>query len=281
MAPTPDAFYAAQVRRGEATALLARRQWRTLASVDDFDRIATRLSLTVTSGQLGAAREGVAYASSMLGGLGADVVPSSLAGVASDGRSLARLLYSPVTTARSLYGSGLTDADIMARAEASLLRIVRTQIADAGRDAVGVGIAATEGAGWYRMVSPPCCQDCAVQAGRWFRWNQGFQRHARCDCQHIPARSGEAPPGLLDKVPTSQIKDLTEGQRKALDDGADLSRVVNAYRKAGSRKFRPRMTTTSELAVKGRARLTPDAIYRLSATREEALERLREHGYIR
>jgi hypothetical protein len=109
---------------------------------------------------------------------------------------------------------------------------------------------------------------------------------------------------------------LTKAQRQALEDGADLSQVVNAHR-VGARS-KDGMTTSEGTTRRGLAsrrmrelaaaegrtlaetstavgrrgyitnyverrttRLTPEGIYRVSATREEAIQRLRDNGYIR
>src|SRR5690606_16892226 len=88
-------------------------------------------------------------------------------------------------------GRSLREA--LAIGQATLDMIVRTQVADAGRVADGVALAARRRAGGYvRMVVGATCDRCIILAGRWYRWNQGFQRHPRCDCIHIPAREDTA-----------------------------------------------------------------------------------------
>ena len=94
--------------------------------------------------------------------------------------------------------------------------------------------------------------------------------------------------------------DLTEAQRMALDDGADLSQVVNAYRRAARDKSgrviegaRERMGFTSEgttprgwASYVARAdghsgpRPTPELIYRNARTRDEAVDLLHRFGYV-
>ncbi len=314
MPPSPADLYAAQVRQGEATVRLARREWRKLATVDDFAGIAQRLSLIVSAGQLGAARTSSALTADLLGPGVGEVDPTAFAGVASDGRTLEGLLLSPVVHARSLYGSGLSDADTMKAGEERLAMIVATQVADAWRGASGVTIAATPDAGYYRMVQAPCCRRCAVLVGKFFRWNDGFKRHPKCDCIHVPAMGGRAPAGYVDRIEPDQIKDLTKRERKAIADGADVHKIVNASRGRSADK----MTTTEGTTRRGwssyvqraiarergtvapetvtnvgrrgsvanysitrtKPRLTPDAIYRLAPTREEAVRLLAANGYI-
>jgi hypothetical protein len=252
----------------------------------DFDaswaRVGPRILLLTASAQLGAARSGAAYVPDTLAELGApvdpvgEVVPEAFSGIASDGRPLDTLLGESVIRAKVARDNGAAASDALTAAGRALDMYVHTQIADAARGAASVAIAARPTVGWVRMVNPPCCGRCAVLAGKWFRYNQGFQRHPRCDCRHVPAPEdvagdvGTSPAALFSG---GHVKGLTSGQAKAITEGADPARVINASRKASG-------MTTTEAAVKGRRRLTPDGIYRMATTREGALQLLREHGYL-
>lgn len=105
----------------------------------------------------------------------ATVVGGAFGRTASDGRQLASLVDGAIVRARTARGLGHPDP--LSAAVKQLDRVARTQIADATREASQAAITASPGAGWVRMVNVPCCQDCAVQAGRWFRHNAGFRRH--------------------------------------------------------------------------------------------------------
>ncbi len=270
----PAAFHRSLKARGTAAAILARRQWRKLGTVDDWQSIALPLWLIVTAAQQGAAQDAQALLDTTLGPE-VKINPVAFGGYASDGRPLGSLLYSPVPYARSLYGSGKSDAEVMQAAEAWLAMHVQTQVSDAGRAATATGIAARDGAGWVRYVSPPCCQRCGTLAGRWYRYSQGFQRHPRCDCIHVPAMKGAAlPAGYTPQIGTEDIHDLTEAQKAALAEGADLNRVVNAYRDA----HRGQLLTEVKQAKGGR--LTPDGIFSRAKDREEAVRLLRRYGYL-
>jgi hypothetical protein len=150
------------------------------------------------------------------------------------------------------------------------------------------------------MVNPPCCQRCAVLAGQVFRSNQGFARHPRCDCVHVPTTETDwRDAGVL--IGAEDVKDLTIAQRKAIADGADMNQVINAHRH-GSRS-KDLMATTEGVTKRGVAgkrlieqggstrgtgrystarttRLTPKGIYEVAADRDEALTLLKQHGYI-
>lgn len=150
-----------------------------MRTLDDWVRVSSRITLLTQAAQVGAVKLAGEYLSDVAGD-GPELQPARFGGAASDGRPLDSLLYSAVVHGRGLYGSGRTDQQVMEASQTWLTMLVRTQVADAGRSAVSVGITARPRLGYLRMVSPPCCQRCAVLAGKWFRWNQGFQRHPRC-----------------------------------------------------------------------------------------------------
>ena len=281
-------------------------EWARLTPSNDWDaawRVAgPRITGLVTAAQAGAAADGARSVGLAFAELGVDevplatVVPAAFAGVASDGRPLDSLMRQSVATARA---AGSAEEGLAAGSR-WLAIATKLQLNDAARQATATTIVATPGAGWVRYVSPPCCQDCAVQAGKWFRWNQGFLRHPNCDCVHRPAHSSEQPASYTETVPIDQIHDLTEAQRMALEDGADISQVVNAYRRAARDKSgrvaegaRERMGFTTEgttprgwasyvARADGRSgpRPTPELIYRNARTRQEAVDLLHRFGYV-
>lgn len=283
-------------------------EWARLTPSSDWDElwpvVGPRLTALVSSAQLGAAMDGAASVGLTFAQLGisetpmAAVSPAAFAGVASDGRPLDTLMRQSLTVARSTPGT----ADEMLSAGRNWLAVAaQVQVADAARQATATAIVTTPNAGWVRHVNPPCCPDCALQAGKWFRWNQGFERHPGCDCVHRPAHSSEDPAGYVYEVPLDQIHGLTDAQRMALEDGADLGQVVNAYRKAQRDKAgrlvegaRERMGFTTEGTTRrgwasyvaresGASRTprpTPELIYRNARSREEAVDLLRRFGYV-
>lgn len=314
---TPAEFQRQQAATAQGTLLLVRRQWDRMASLDDWPTIAARVTLLTAAGQAAAARRAAEWTMATLADLRAPepvatVNPAAFVGVASDGRPLDSLLYSSTVHARNTYADPVLQ---MESGRKHLSMLARTMVADAGRGAAQVAITATPTAGWLRMVNPPCCQRCAVLAGKTFKHNEGFLRHPSCDCVHVPRVGGSIPDGYTFDVPTDQIHDLTEGQRKALEDGGDLGQVVNAYRGGRSKMF----TTTEGTTKRGWSahvqreaarqrgevvefmnatntgrrgavanykvrrtapRLTPDAIYKNAQNREEAVRLLARNGYL-
>lgn len=292
--------YRAQQRLTVATLAMVRREWARMG--DDLDaswaRVGPRIAALTAAAQVGAAKDGAAYVPEALAQQGIDapvvgrVNPVAFAGVASDLEgltygSLPDLLYGAVVHARTADVGSLKER--LTVGGKHLETFVHTQIGDAARMSSSATIAATTGVGWVRMVNPPCCQRCAVLAGKFFKSNEGFQRHPKCDCRHVPtteARWRDA--GVF--IGPDDVKDLTVAQRQAISDGADMNQVINAHRKGARSK--DLMTTTEGATRRGIAgktlgagrgkraqRLTPAGIYKVSATREEALRRLRDNGY--
>lgn len=288
----------------------ARRVWDRLGT-GDFDAAWTvlgpQLELLVIAAQQRAAADAVAYVPAVTRQLGLDpgqvaaAAPAAFAGVASDGRDLGSLLYQPVITARSAIARGQDPGSALKTGRQVLDMIVKTQVADAGRAAESVAIASTPAVGGYvRMLTPPSCPRCVILAGKWFRWNQGFARHPRCDCRHIPAAENIA--GDLTTDPYAYFKSLDQAAQDkafgaanaaAIRDGSDIYQVVNAGRSSAGlttlEGVRSRRGFAAEALNGGKlphysrptmTRLTPEGIYAQATDRTEALELLARHGYI-
>ncbi|MBP9918008.1 MAG: hypothetical protein KBF43_05415 [Dermatophilaceae bacterium] len=232
MASGPAAdLYRANQRRYLAMLVAVRSEWARLG-VGGWDEgwltIGPRIVALVSAAQLGAARDGAEAVLAAADDLGlaaaAEVAPGSLAGWASDGRPLDSLLSLSVARARE---SGLGAAEALRVGGSWLDMVAQTQVADAARDAGAAQIISVPKLGYVRFVNPPCCQRCAVLAGKYFRWNAGFRRHPRCDCQHRAVKRGER---LSQDIGPGDVRDLTIAQRWAIDNGADMTAVINAHR---------------------------------------------------
>lgn len=277
--------YRNQQTRALRAEALVRDEWRQVDG--DFDagweQVRPRVNLIVASAQLGAARAGDAYVPAVLDDLGEstpaefDVRPASLSDVASDGRPLDTLLDGVTVKAKIAIAQGQPDSEALQTAGRWIGMVTRTQVADAGRSSTGLGVFARRGIGYVRYVSPPSCARCALLAGKWFRSNQGFQRHINCDCIHLPA-SQDAASGLVSSpdelFSSGQVRGLTNAETSALSQGADPGSVINARRGMTSDGM-----YTTERAGR-RRRPTPEAIYRFSKTRDEAVKALVENGYV-
>lgn len=249
MAEAPEAArrqYRRQQQLAASAVAAARSSWRLLDqhAVDATAvRMLRRLLPAVGSAQLAAATSASTYVGDVLGEQGldmgpvAEVQPAAFAGVASDGRNLQSLLLTPVGAAKALSAQGVPVQQAMQAGRQRLERIVATQVADAGRLATGVGVAATPGAGYVRMLNAPSCSRCIVLVDRVYRYNAGFQRHPLCDCIHVP--TSEADPQWLDTSSKDYFDSLSEAEQdriftragaQAIRDGASVSQVVNARR---------------------------------------------------
>ncbi len=321
--PTPDAALAHFTRQQRLTAaalLAARSSWQRLNpnSLDaSWQTIAPRILVTTSAIQRAAALDAIAYVPSVLGELGIDstpagrVVAGQFVGVASDGRTLDTLLREPLIRTKQLFGAGASSTEAMAGGLAMLERILATQIPDAARGATSVAITARPRVGYVRMLSTPSCSRCAVLAGKWFRFNQGFQRHPRCDCRHIPATedvAGDLTTDPRKAIEQGQVTGLSKADTRAiLEDHADVGQVINARRgmtAAGtttegttrrgfagkrlgvqaadrSRAAGTRFGNATAVRARSAPRLMPERIYQIAGDdRERAINLLRRNGFL-
>lgn len=241
--------YRARRRLIEAVSKQARKAWRTLSLADldgSWSMLSPTLLLALSGAQLAAAVGADDYLDAVLAAQEIDPAADGatagrqLAGIASDGRELGTLLDQPVIATKIAIGGGATTAEALATGYTSLDMIVRTQVADAGRVADQVALTARPHAnGYVRMVVGKTCSRCIVLAGKWYRYNAGFERHPSCDCVHIPsseAVGGDmvlSPRKTFDAMSTAeQDKVFTKSGAEAIRLGADPAQVVNARRGA-------------------------------------------------
>jgi hypothetical protein len=234
---------------------------------------------------------------------GPAINPVAFAGIASDGRDLESLLAGALVKLREAQRRGLSDAQAKMAGRNFLELVVRTQVSDAARAAESVGVAVAEptkggkkvAVGYVRMLTPPSCSRCVVLAGKFYRWNSGFERHPNCDCRHIPVTVAGANELLTN--PYVYFNSLTEAEQdyyfgkanaQAIRDGADLNQVVNSGKSGmvtadGGRRYvaAPR-GTRGALDLAGLKGLRPTVwqIYRDAAgNREKAKDLLYRYGY--
>ena len=272
--------------------------------VGSWARLLPAMLEELSMSQLLIASMSEAYLTALVGSAAAGVVrPSAFAGIASDGRPLASLLSSPAVRALTLIARGVAVNAALDVASRQLGMIVGTQVQDAGRAADGVGIAVRERVGYVRELRVPSCSRCAVLAGKWYRWNDGFLRHPRCDCVHRPSkRSADAPKfdaaAYFASLPESaQNQTFTVAGAVAIRDGADVAQVVNARRgmtAAGTTEGTTRRGLAGQIAAQSGAtfsqgggryatagvRLMPEQIYAMASNRAEAVTALRSAGFI-
>lgn len=208
------------------------------------EQLPAAVSLT-TAGQMAAATQTNDYVSGRVrveGGTpkpDARVNPAGFAGHTAAGEQLASLLYLPAIESKRLIGLGRSPRDAMLSGLANLITYTHTEVADAGR--LGTQVAMTterEITGYTRVVNVPACGRCIVLAGKFYKTNTGFQRHPRCDCTHEPttthrehaeAEAFTTRQSLVDSMSEAdRRKAFTVDGARAIEDGADISQVVNS-----------------------------------------------------
>lgn len=242
----------------------------------------------VAAYQLLAAQQAVASVPPMVAEQGlstataATVAASSLAGLTSAGYPLSTMFQTIESAAQ-------------------LGMLVASAVQDAGRNGASLQMAVTPSVtGYVRMLNPPSCSRCVVLAGKFYKWNEGFERHPMCDCRHIPSTEALStdlttnPSAYFDSLTTAeQDATFTAAGAQAIRDGADISQVVNA-RRGGVRKAqvfgREVFHTLEGVTRRGKGRqamgsgrpyrLMPETIYAVAADRADALRLLRLYGYI-
>lgn len=266
------------------------------------------------------------------------LAPNAFAGVAGDGRDLAGLLAQSVVHAgkrfnaarqlaenahaeqlyaakvmREVGGPRLPDPvndfdplhagrSALANTEKWLDLVSRTVVADTVRAAESAAmVARAEVDGWVRMLNPPSCSRCTILAGKWFKWNTGFDRHPGCDCIHIPASESDStdlrvnPDRYFHSLTNAeQDRIFTQAGAQAIRHGADIGQVVNARRGMSRAQVGGRQvlvssegTTRHGLAYRGHTgrnmsqRLMPETIFDIAGDdRAEAIRLLRLAGFI-
>lgn len=283
---------AKQRRVATATMASALREWGLMDANDlrgSWSSVGPRLVTVLTAGQMAAASGANEYVDSVAGAQGAagadaSVNPSAFAGVAADGRSLDTLMLRPLFTTFEAIKAGSTPAQALSAGRGLLATIIRSEVADASRGAVGAGIAGRRTIhGYVRVVSPPACSRCIILAGKEYGWNKGFQRHPRCDCVHLPTtliahnqhrglRAGSGRRGFTDPHAyfdslsrTEQDRIFTAAGARAIRDGASMSQVVNARRGMYTADAYARRVAATREGASRRG-----AFYRLERARTEA-----------
>lgn len=200
---------------------------------------------------------------------------------APDGRTVDGLYEQAAISAKTRMSRGLMPQLALQQVSALVLTMTLTTLSDTVRSVVAADMTRRpQVTGYVRQLVPPSCSRCVILAGRWYRWNEGFQRHPGCDCIHIPAREDNA--GDLTTDPYVYFNSLTKEQQdrlfgkadaQAIRDGADIYRVVNIRERGlatakGARKFGTPY------------RLTIDDIYEQAKSRDDAIRLMRQEGFI-
>lgn len=212
------------------------------------------------------------------------VVPAAFLASAPSGAGVGESLDALPAKAKQAVARGATVVEARSAAASWLSGVALTMLADTRRDVYQADmIARPQVTGYVRMLNPPSCSRCAILAGKRFAWNQGFQRHPRCDCQHIPASEQVA--GDLTTDPYEYFRSLSEKDQdrlfgkwnaQGIRDGADIFQVVNTSQRAVP------VVGSGGRVVKyaGRTKPTLAQIYTSDSDRRFVIENMQYHGYI-
>lgn len=266
-------------RLAASTARLAVRLWRDIDIHNlsaDWEKRVHRVAALVAAGQLQAARQADPYLAQLLedAETRGQLVPEALAGIASDGRSLVDLFMYPLWSALAALQKGASLISALASGAALLDLLSRTMVADAGRAADLVAMAARPGITSYvRVVELPACARCLILAGQEYSLSEGFERHPRCDCATEPVTKNyrptpTSPQDVFDRMTDAQKrKAFGEKAVEAIEAGADVAQVVNARRgmytaTAYGRNVRATNSAATRRGIAGARLLTgnPDAM---------------------
>lgn len=292
---TPQAaldFYSHEQQIAAATVMASMKLWRRMGT--DFDqswsRVGPKVAEVVAVGRAASAASAVQYTPSLLAETNQDapaygtVNTKKFLSSAPDGRSMDSLLDETVIRSKVAVASGLAASEALEVGERWLSGTLLTVMADTRRSVVGADIAQRPSiAGYTRMLNAPSCSRCVILAGKWFRWNQGFQRHPRCDCIHVPSvtEAFAREEGFVSD-PYEYFNSLSKEQQekvfgrieaRAIRDGGDIFRVENTrLRGLGTAKGNLRYGTPSKMTV--------DDIYRTAGTRANAIRMMEREGFI-
>ena len=248
-------------QRSVVAALLA--LWQATGP-SGFRDVAVRAAGLLAAGQLVAAAQAARYvldaaAEQNLPGPDFELLPRGFAGESASGRALDDVLGAPVARVWALIDNGADYQMATRSGELMLTRIVSNEVTQSGIDAVQAGIVANPAMGGYiRLVRAPACGRCAILAGKWFEFNQGFDRHPLCDCVLVPAgRRAEAvgamtpwAANLVDN-PRAYFDSLSEADQNRLFGAAVSDQVraggdvITAVNRANPKPPRSRRTATA------------------------------------
>lgn len=316
----PSAMAYSRAQRAEITDAVAAvsRLWRRVGT--DFDsgwaRVGPQMLSVTAVAQARVSAGALEYVPDVLEDTGqvaaVDAVATArtapLIGVAGDGRAVESLLYGAVTRTKELVGQGQPAFAALRSSGKWLSSTTGTLLSDTARNAESLraGVSRQPTTGYVRMLQTPSCPRCVILAGKWFKRNQGFQRHPGCDCRHIPA--SESVGGDLTIDPQEYVASLSDDEldawigksnADAIREGADLNQVVNAQRGMRTAQIGGRsVLVTNEgttrrgfayqrlrfandpASLRRRPRLMPESIARVAKNRDDYLRLLRANGYL-
>lgn len=262
---------------------------------DNFDESWTAIRPAmlnlVYNGRLAAATTSATYTPQVLAETGqvapavGAVIPAAFVQATPDGRDVGSLLDTAVIRSKMAVQNGATTSEALQTGSKWMTGTLLTMLADTSRQVVSADIAQRSAIGGYvRMLNTPSCSRCVILAGKWFKWNEGFLRHPRCDCRHVPmASEAFAQANDYQVDPYAYFNSLSVKEQERLfgkneatairEYGADIYRTMNV-------KTRGLGTAKGNLKYGTPTKRTVDDILSRDTSRQFVIENLQYHGYI-
>jgi hypothetical protein len=285
-------------RLADVTARVVLAEWSKVdpdSVAENWGRLLPKVTAMVQASQTKSADLSNDFMRDMIGALEAEIDPDQFARQTPDGRNLMGVLARAIPTALWRRDEGDSTRTAMARAGSFLNMVVRTVVADTGRQADQAAMVGnTKVTSYVRVVELPACARCIILAGREYSVSTGFQRHPNCDCTMEPVTHGKAgytvdAKDMYDRMSADQRRKVFgEAGTKAINDGANIYSIVNARKAMDTVEMFGRQVqvthvgTGSKKAPKRPPRLMPEEIYRLAnGDRNQAIRLLYKNGYLR
>jgi hypothetical protein len=275
----------------------------TAASIDvSWSKVKPQALATVVKAQLVGAAAAYGYHVRLLAAAGLkpegpQIRPVGFAGSSSGVLPLEQVVdFAPIRTKQAI-ARGLAPQQALQSGFAQLSTVAESELQESARGVWDVaGNTEPQYRGYLRQPNPGACGRCLILAGKFYRFNDGFDRHPKCHCSHVPILVGSP---LLD-LPTAdeRFKDMDRDEQdrafgkdgaEAIRNGADPAQVANA--RAGMSKAGDSFTRqgTSKRSFSGRRLKAAELSRRLSPAgcriqadgdQEAYLANLKTHGYI-
>lgn len=208
----------------------------------------------------------------------------------------------PAIRTLELIKEGVGSEEALERVGGLFSSSIATNLADVIRQAQQADITTRRHMGYIRCCNADACKWCIVLSGKIYRYNTGFERHMNCHCYHLPVNLDDVG-SVMDIAPTpmemfNRLSEEEQNKRfgilgaKSIRAGADIGQIVN------SKLDKTRVTRSSRsyfaLQLKDRGFTLPSAKSRSrepfrrltveecwsARSREEAIQRLKNNGYI-
>nr|DAM68100.1 MAG TPA: minor capsid protein [Caudoviricetes sp.] len=208
----------------------------------------------------------------------------------------------PAIRTLELIKEGVNAEEALERVGGLFSSSVATNLADVIRQAQQADITTRRHMGYIRCCNADACKWCIILSGKIYRYNTGFERHMNCHCYHLPVNLDDVG-SVMDIAPTpiemfNRLNEAEQNKRfgilgaESIRAGADIGQIVNSKLDKTSITRSSRSYFALHLKDKGFTlpsakdksrkpfrRLTVEECWS-ARSREEAVQRLKDNGYI-